>query len=105
MYLFCGRDLLAARLRPANVDPEAGALEELQRVIAAIQAQWPEVKIWVWGYSAYSRDDAMSWCEATPNVDYLFAQGSNAVLVRWSTRWSEAALQDYAQRRQQAQTT
>jgi uncharacterized protein YfaP (DUF2135 family) len=47
----------------------------------------------------------MSWCEVTPNVDYLFAQGSNAVLVRRSTRWSEAALQDYAQRRQQAQDT
>ena len=47
----------------------------------------------------------MSWCEVTPNVDYLFAQGSNAVLVRRSTRWSEAALKDYAQRRQQAQDT
>jgi hypothetical protein len=67
-----------ARLRPANVDPAAGALAELQRVIAAIQAQWPEVKIWVRGDSAYSRDDLMSWCEATPKVDYLFAQGSNA---------------------------
>jgi hypothetical protein len=103
LYLFCGRDLLVARLRPANVDPAAGALEELQRVIAAIQARWPAVKIWVRGDSAYSRDDIMSWCEATPNVDYLFAQGSNAVLVRRSTRWSEAALKDYAQRRQKAQ--
>lgn len=102
LYLFCGRDLLVARLRPANGDPAAGALEELQRVIAAIQARWPKVKIWVRGDSAYSRDDLMSWCEATPNVDYLFAQGSNAVLVRRSRRWSEAALQDYAQRRQQA---
>jgi len=103
LYLFCGRDLLVARLRPANVDPAAGALEELQRVIAAIQARWPAVKIWVRGDSAYSRDDIMSWCEATPNVDYLFAQGRNAVLVRRSTRWSEAARQDYAQRRQRAQ--
>jgi hypothetical protein len=103
LYLFCGRDLLVARLRPANVDPAAGALEELQRVIAAIQARWPAVKIWVRGDSAYSRDDIMSWCEATPNVDYLFAQGRNAVLVRRSTRWSEAALKDYAQRRQKAQ--
>ena len=44
LYLFCSRDLLVARLRPANVDPAAGALDELQRVIAAIQAQWSQVK-------------------------------------------------------------
>ncbi|HIK45082.1 MAG TPA: transposase [Leptolyngbyaceae cyanobacterium M65_K2018_010] len=94
-----------ARLRPANVDPAEGALAELQRVIRAIQAQWPEVRIWIRGDSAYSRDDLMRWCEATPNVDYLFAQGSNPVLVRWSTRWSTAALTDYAQRRQQASET
>lgn len=37
----------------------------------------------------------MARCEATPNVDYRFAQGSNPVLVRRSTRWSEAARQDY----------
>jgi len=29
--LFCGKHLLAAKLRPANVDPAEGALEELQR--------------------------------------------------------------------------
>ena len=30
LYIFCGRSLLAARLRPSNVDPADGALEELQ---------------------------------------------------------------------------
>ncbi|MBE9141342.1 IS1380 family transposase [Nodosilinea sp. LEGE 07088] len=39
LYIFCGRQLLVARLRPANVDPAAGALDELQRIIPAIQAQ------------------------------------------------------------------
>jgi len=103
LYLFCGRHLLAARLRAANVDPAAGALEELQRVIAAIQTQWPAVTILVRGDSAYSREDIMGWCEATPNVDYIFAQGSNPVLSRRSTRWRETAENDYAQRRRQAQ--
>lgn len=102
LYIFCGRQLLVARLRPANVDPAAGALEELQRIIPAIQAQWPAVKILVRGDSAYSRDDIMTWCEATPNVDYVFAQGSNAVLGRLSHRWAERATADYQQRRQQA---
>lgn len=105
LYIFCGRQLLVARLRPANVDPAAGALDELQRIIPAIQAQWPAVKILVRGDSAYSRDDIMSWCDATPNVDYVFAQSSNAVLGRLSTRWAERATTDYQHRRQQASET
>lgn len=29
LYIFCGKHLLAAKLCPSNVDPAAGALEEL----------------------------------------------------------------------------
>lgn len=101
LYIFSERHLLAARLRPANVDPAAGALEELQRLIPAIIAQWPGVKIVVRGDSAYSRDEIMSWCETTPNVDYVFAQGSNARLVQMSYRWQQSASRDYQQRRAQ----
>jgi hypothetical protein len=31
LFIFCGRHLLAANLRPSNVDPTEGALEELKR--------------------------------------------------------------------------
>ncbi len=37
LYIFCGKHLLAAKLRPSNVDPAAGALEELHRVIKQIR--------------------------------------------------------------------
>ena len=37
LLIFWGHRLLAARLRPSNVDPAAGALEELQRLIPQIQ--------------------------------------------------------------------
>jgi len=43
------------------VDPAAGALEELQHIIAQIRGHWPQVEILVRGDSAYSRDDIMSW--------------------------------------------
>ncbi|HLO86191.1 MAG TPA: IS1380 family transposase, partial [Nostocaceae cyanobacterium] len=36
LYIFCGHHLLVAKLRPSNVDPAEGALEELQRVIELI---------------------------------------------------------------------
>lgn len=105
LSIFCGRHLLASRLRPSNVDPADGALEELQRIIPVIRAHWPTVRILVRGDSAYSRDDIMSWCEATPHVDYVFAQGSNPRLVQRSYRWQARARDDYQQRCDQVVTT
>jgi len=103
LFIFCGRHLLAAKLRPSNVDPAAGAtfdlpklahpyfgsfvgvtslsvdgwaslgkvvagaLAELQRIIAQMRTQWPEVVIVVRGDSAYGREDIMGWCE-TPAI-------------------------------------
>ena len=55
LLIFCGRHLLAAKLRASNLDPAAGALEELQRIIAQIRVHWPEVVIIVRGDSAYGR--------------------------------------------------
>ena len=37
LLIFCGRHLLAAKLRASNVDPAAGALAELQRIVAQIR--------------------------------------------------------------------
>jgi hypothetical protein len=39
LYVFCGRDLLAAKLRSAAVDAAAGAVEEVARVVARIRAR------------------------------------------------------------------
>ncbi len=71
LFIFCGRHLLAAKLRASNVDPAAGAVEELQRIITQIRTQWAEVVIIVRGDSAYGRDDIMRWCEAQANVEYV----------------------------------
>ena len=43
LYIFCGRHLLAAKLRPANIDGAAGAIEELARIVEQIRADWPDV--------------------------------------------------------------
>lgn len=80
LYIFCGHHLLAAKLRPSNVDPAEGALEELQRVIGAIRERWPKTQILVRGDSAYSREEIMSWCEAQKGVDYVFGLATNSQL-------------------------
>ena len=55
LYIFSGHHLLAAKLRPDNVAPADGALEELQRVIGLIRKRWEHTHILIRGDSAYSR--------------------------------------------------
>ena len=45
LYVFCGRHLLAAKLRRANIDAAAGAVEEVARIVAQIRRRWPLVRI------------------------------------------------------------
>ena len=76
LYIFCGRELLAAKLRPSNIDGAAGAKEELERIIGRIRRRWPQVKILVRADSGFAREDLMAWCEAN-GVDYLFGLAKN----------------------------
>jgi hypothetical protein len=45
LYIFCGRHLLAAKLRRSNIDASAGAVEEVTRIIAQIRKRWRRVRI------------------------------------------------------------
>jgi hypothetical protein len=81
LYVFCGDQLVAAKLRRANIDASAGAADEVARIVARIRARWPEVKILLRADSGFARDEIMSWCEAS-RVDYLFGLARNARLVK-----------------------
>jgi Transposase DDE domain group 1 len=105
LLIYCGRHLLAAQLRPANVDPAAGALTQLQRIIAQIREQWKEVVILVRGDSAYSRDDILSWCEMQVNVEYVLAHASNARLRQLTAGLEQRAKAAYDEHRQQVALT
>jgi hypothetical protein len=80
LYVFCGRHLLAAKLRRSNIDASAGAVEEVARIVAQIRARWPRVAIVLRADSGFARDTLMSWCEANA-VDYLFGLARNERLV------------------------
>jgi hypothetical protein len=90
LYIFCGRHLLAARLRPANIDASAGALEEVQRIIALIRARWPNTRILLRADSGFTREALMAWCE-TNAVDYVFGLARNDRLVAKIAAELEAA--------------
>lgn len=81
LYIFAGRHVLCARLRPSNIDASAGALEEVERIVAQLREHWPEVRITLRGDSGFCRDELMTWAEAN-GVDYVFGLAKNERLKR-----------------------
>ena len=79
LYVFCGRHLLAAKLRRANVDAAAGAVDEIARIVAQIRRRWPRTRILLRGDSGFARENLMAWCEAN-RVDFVFGLAGNARL-------------------------
>ena len=80
LYVFCGRHLLASKLRVANIDGSAGAVEEMERIVGQIRTRWPEVRIILRADSGFAREALMGWCEEN-RVDYLFGLARNERLV------------------------
>jgi len=76
LYIFCGRHLLAAKLRRSNIDAAAGAVEEAERLVSAIRKRWPRVRVLLRADSGFARDALMSWCEQN-RVDFLFGLARN----------------------------
>lgn len=81
LYIFCGTDLLCARLRRSNVDASTGSVDELKRIVGQLREAWPEVEILVRGDSGFARDSIMQWCEKN-RVDYVFGLARNPRLER-----------------------
>ena len=80
LYIFAGEHLLCARLRPANIDASAGALVEVERVVAQLRAVWPAVRITLRADSGFCREALMAWCEAHA-VDFVFGLAKNERLT------------------------
>ncbi|HEY6353378.1 MAG TPA: IS1380 family transposase [Burkholderiaceae bacterium] len=76
LYLFCGRHLLLARQRRANVAGSAGAVEEVARIVAEIRRRWPRVRITLRADSGFANEELMRWCEEN-RVDYVFGLARN----------------------------
>jgi len=81
LYIFCGDQLLCARLRPSNIDASAGSLEEVRRIVAQIRERWPKTQIILRADSGFCREELMAWCEKHA-VDYVFGFARNERLRR-----------------------
>ncbi len=60
LYIFAGDQLLCARLRPASQGAAASSLAEVERIVAQLRGQWPEVKIVLRSDSGFCREELMA---------------------------------------------
>jgi hypothetical protein len=94
LYIFCGDHLLCARLRPSDIDASAGALKQLQRIVAQIRQVWPEVEVVIRADSGFCREPILRWCEGH-GVDYVIGLAKNTRLVAAIAAELERARQEY----------
>lgn len=91
LYIFCDKHLLAAKLRPSNIDGAAGAVEEVSRIVAQIRLRWPQVQIVLRADSGFTRQELLAWCEQN-GVDYVFGLAkNNRLIAQIDTEMKEAA--------------
>ena len=90
LYIFCGRHLLAAKLRSSSVDGAHGAKDEVARIVAQIRERWPNVSIVIRGDSGFCRDELMTWCEEN-HVKYVLGLAGNSRLHKRIARESRKA--------------
>ena len=93
LYIFCGRFLLGAKLRPANIDGAAGAVDEAPGSSPASGPAGRRCGSCCAGDSGFCREELMAWCEAE-GVAYLFGLAPNARLkaVLAPEAWEAARL-------------
>jgi len=99
LYIFCGNQLLCAKLRPSDRDASEGSKDEVERIVKEIRKQWPNVRIILRGDSGFAREELMSWCE-TNGVDYLFGLAKNVRLLQMVKTELEEARKEYEQTKQ-----
>ncbi len=95
LYFFCEEQLLCARLRTADVDPAAGVVAELERIVGQIRERWPQTQVILRGDGGFCRDGVLSWCEAH-QVDYLVGMAKNSRLKKAIAPEMDAARQAHA---------
>ena len=81
LYIFCGDQILCARLRPSDIDAAQGSVEECARIVAQIRMRWPNTRIVLRADSGFCRDRLMDFCESN-GLYYVFGMAKNARLLK-----------------------
>jgi hypothetical protein len=90
LYVFCGRQLLAAYLRPSNIDGAKHSWAILALLVKRLKRAWPEVRIILRADSGFCRHRMLDWCDRH-NVGYIVGLAKNTRLNQMAASWMEAA--------------
>jgi len=93
LYVFCGRKLLVAHLRPSKIDAAKHAWAILSLLVKRFRREWPKVRILFRADSGFARWRMMRWCEHS-KVYYVLGLARNSRLEAASE-----GLRDEAKRR------
>lgn len=94
LYVTCGQQLLAAYLRPSNIDGAKHSRAILKLLVRRFRQAWPGVKIIFRADSGFCRWRMMRWCDRH-GVDYILGLAKNKVLHRMARRSMVQARWDY----------
>jgi hypothetical protein len=96
LYVFCGEHLLAAYLRPGNIDGAKHSLGILGLLVKRIRAAWPKTRIIMRGDSGFCRWKLMRWCD-NHDVEYLLGPAKNSRLLQQTQPLLDEAHECYLQ--------
>jgi len=94
LYVFCGDKLLAAYLRPGDVDSAQHAWGILALLVKRFRQVWPQVHLIFRGDSGFCRDQMLCWCERH-GVSYIVGMAQNSRLNELAAGWIEQAEADF----------
>ena len=80
LYVFCGNHLLAAYLRPSNIDAAKHSLGILGLLIKRLRKLWPKTRIIVRADSGFCRWKLLRWCD-NHSVGYIIGLAKNSRLL------------------------
>lgn len=98
LYVFCGRQLLVAYLRPSNIDGSKHAAAILKLLVTRLRKEWPQTRIIFRGDSGFCRQLLLNWCERH-GVEYVVGLARNARLQALAKPLMDSAEAAYAQTR------
>jgi hypothetical protein len=90
LYVFCGDHLLAAYLRPSNIDASLNSRAILKLLVRRFRQVWPKVRLIVRGDSGFCRWKLMKWCDKN-GVFYVLGLARNSVLESMAKPFMERA--------------
>ena len=96
LYVFCGHHLLAAYLRPANIDAATHSWAILGLLVKRFRQVWPDVKIIFRADSGFCRWKVLRWCDRH-DVQYLVGLAKNKRLEPLTRQAMDQAAQLFKQ--------